>query len=127
MIEETTPVQNPNFRPWNMELNTFCMLMHLSRFAGAVFPFAGIVMPIVMWATHKDQNEVIDAHGKNILNWIISSVIYGIICAILIFIVVGIIGLIALGICSLVFTIIGAVRANNGIIYEYPLAIRFLH
>ncbi|MCF8297874.1 MAG: DUF4870 domain-containing protein [Saprospiraceae bacterium] len=118
--------KDPNYKPWGMELNTFCMLMHLSRFAGAVVPLAGLVMPIVMWATNKDQSDVVDAHGKNILNWIISSVIYAIIGGITFFFVVGIFILIALGICSLIFTIIGAVKANNGEIYTYPLAISFI-
>ena len=126
MIEENTPVQTSNFKPWNMEMNSFCMLMHLSQFAGLLVPLGGLVLPIVMWATNKDKSEIVDEHGKNILNWIISSVIYGIIGGILVLAVIGIFALIALGICSIVFTIIGAVKANNGEIYAYPLSIRFL-
>jgi hypothetical protein len=57
----------------------------------------------------------------------ISSFIYAIICGILVIFFVGIIGLIALGICSIVFIIIGAVKASKGEIYEYPLSIRFIN
>jgi uncharacterized Tic20 family protein len=33
--------------------------------------------------------------------------------------------LIALVICGIIFTIIGAVRANDGIAWSYPMSIRF--
>ena len=46
--------------------------MYLSVFANVIIPFAGIVLPVVMWATNKDQSSLIDKHGKNILNFIIS-------------------------------------------------------
>ena len=32
-----------DIRPWNMDTNSFCMLMHLSQFASSVFPLAGII------------------------------------------------------------------------------------
>jgi uncharacterized Tic20 family protein len=63
---------DPDFRPWNMDLSSYCMLMHLSQFAGIIVPFGGIALPIIMWATNKDKSSIIDQHGKNILNWMIS-------------------------------------------------------
>ncbi len=118
--------EKPDFKPWGMEINQFCMLLHLSQFAGYVVPMAGTVLPIIMWATNKDQSELIDKHGKNILNWMISSFIYMIVGFILAFVFIGIPLLIALAICSIIFIIIGAVKANDGIIYKYPLAIDFI-
>lgn len=114
------------FRPWGMELKTYCMLMHLSQFAGYIIPFGGLIMPIVMWTTNKDQSEVIDQHGKNIVNWMISLIIYAVIGGVLAFIIVGIFVLIAVGICSIIFTIMGAVKASNNEIYKYPLTIDFI-
>ena len=110
---------------WGMPENTFCMLMHLSQFASCVLPGAGIVLPIVMWATNKDQSPVIDQHGKNLLNFIISMFIYIFASIILIFVIVGIITTIALVIVGFVFPIIAAVKANNGEYWPYPLCIRF--
>jgi uncharacterized Tic20 family protein len=43
-----------------------------------------------------------------------------------VFVLVGILLLIALGIVAIVFPIIGAVKANNGELWEYPLTIKFL-
>lgn len=125
-VLDDKPQNEENIRPWDMELNTFNMLMHLSQFAGYLVPFAGFVLPIIMWTTQKDKSPSIDAHGKNIINFMISFIIYAIICGILSLIVIGIFGLIALAICSIIFVVIGAVRANEGTVYEYPLTIKFL-
>ncbi len=123
--EESNSPGQEEVRPWGMDLNAFCMLMHLSQFAGAIVPLAGFIMPIVMWSTQKEKSEVIDAHGKNIVNFMLSISLYSVICLILSLIIIGIFGFIVLGIASLVFIIIGSVRANDGIIYEYPLTIKF--
>ena len=117
---------DPDFRPWNMELSSYCMLMHLSQFAGIIVPFGGIALPIIMWATNKDKSSIIDQHGKNILNWMISFYIYVSISAILILLIVGIFALIALGVIAVIFAIIGAIKANNNEIFNYPLTITFI-
>ena len=115
-----------NFRPWDMDLKSFTILMHLSVFAGMIIPMGGIVLPLVMWLTNKDKSSLIDAHGKNIMNWMISSFIYAIASVILIIVGIGILMIIALVILSLVFTIMGAVKASNGEVFKYPLAIEFI-
>ena len=115
-----------NFRPWDMDLKSFTILMHLSVFAGMIIPMGGIVLPLVMWLTNKDKSSLIDAHGKNIINWMISSFIYAIVSMILILVGIGILMIIALVILSLVFTIMGAVKASNGEVFKYPLAIEFI-
>jgi len=115
-----------NFRPWGMDEKQYLLLMHLSQFAGYVFPLAGIILPIVMWSTNKDFSKHIDEHGKMIINFMISFFIYFIISFILVFVFIGFFLLIILGICSIVFTIIGAIRANEGRFYRYPLTIDFI-
>ena len=102
------------------------MLMHLSQFAGIIVPFGGIALPIIMWATNKDKSSIIDQHGKNILNWMISFYIYVSISAILILLIVGIFAVIALCLVAVIFAIIGAIKANNKEIFNYPLTIQFL-
>lgn len=124
--EKITDKKGAEFKPWGMEQNQFCMLLHLSQLASYAIPLAGIVLPIVMWATNKDQSELVDKQGKNILNWIISCFIYIAISLILSFVLIGIPLLIIVGICSLIFTIIGAIKANDGIIYKYPLTMTFI-
>ena len=117
---------DPNFRPWDMEVSSYCMLMHLSQFAGIIIPFGGIALPIIMWASNKDKSSIIDQHGKNILNWMISFYIYVSISAFLILLIVGIFALIALCLVAVIFAIIGAIKANNKEIFNYPLSITFI-
>lgn len=114
------------FRPWGMETKQFCMLMHLAQFAGYIIPFAGLILPIVMWASNKDQSDEVDRHGKAILNWIISLFVYSIVTFILVFFFIGIILIFALFALSILFPILGAVKAGNGEYYDYPLAINFI-
>lgn len=107
------------------EERTFSMLMHLSQFLGLLIPFAGFIAPLVMWLIKKDESSYIDAQGKVVMNWVISALIWGIICFILTFVLIGAFLFIALGICHIVFTIMGAIRANDGVVQNYPLTIKF--
>ena len=124
MTEETNT--GNGYKPWGMEVNQFCMLMHLAGFAGYIIPFAGLALPIIMWATNKDQSPLVDEHGKNIVNWIISSIIYVTICSILVIVFIGFFLLLAFALISILFTVLAAIKASNGEVYKYPLAITFL-
>jgi uncharacterized Tic20 family protein len=55
-----------------------------------------------------------------VLNWIATSLVYGLICFILTFVFVGILGFIALGIATIIFALVGGVKANDGELWEYP-------
>ncbi|MBI9072678.1 MAG: DUF4870 domain-containing protein [Melioribacteraceae bacterium] len=55
-----------------------------------------------------------------------SVLIYGIIGVILVFLLIGIFVLIALGLFVLIVTIIGAIKANEGVRYRYPLNLRLI-
>lgn len=102
------------------------MFLHLSQLAGLVVPVAGLVIPIVLWQTQKEKMPGLDAHGKMITNWIISSIIYLFVSAILSIILIGLLGIFAVVIMGIVFPIIGGLKANNGELWEYPLTIKFL-
>lgn len=108
----------------NMDSRTYCMVMHLTQFCSFLLPILGWVVPLIMWLTRSDDS-FIDQNGRVIANWIISAFIYSIICFLLMFIVIGIFLFVALLICSIVFTIMGAIRANDGVVRNYPMAIRF--
>ncbi|WP_334078458.1 DUF4870 domain-containing protein [Microbulbifer sp. M83] len=108
-----------------MDKNTFLMLMHLSQLTGFFLPVAGFALPIIMWATNKDQSVEIDRHGKVILNWMISLIIYALICSILVFVVIGILGFFVLLLVEVIFVVIAAVKASEGELWQYPLSIKF--
>jgi uncharacterized Tic20 family protein len=102
------------------------MFLHLSQLAGLIVPFAGIIVPVVIWQTQKDKMPALDAHGKMVTNWMISALIYSAVSVILMFVLVGFLTMLTVIIMAIVFPIIGAVKANNGELWEYPLTIKFL-
>lgn len=116
----------------NMSLQTpehkqMGLLLHLSQLANVFLFPVGVIVPIVIWQTQKEKIPALDAHGKMVVNWMISSTIYGFISVILIFaFFIGLIPLLALAICGIIFPIVGGIKANNGELWEYPLTIKFL-
>jgi hypothetical protein len=101
------------------------MLLHLSMLAGFVVPFGGFIAPILIWQLKKTDLPGLDAHGKNAVNWIISAVIYGLVCAILCFVFIGFLLLPILGVLAVAFPIVAGIKANNGEVWKYPGAIAF--
>ena len=105
--------------------NTWAMILHFSIFSGFIIPMAGLIAPIIIWQIKKSEMPGIDAHGKVVTNWIISSIIYGIVSIILSAVVIGIPLLLLLGVLTIIFPIIGGIKANNGEVWEYPITIKF--
>ena len=68
----------------------------------------------------------LDAHGKMVVNWIISSLIYWVVSGVLSIVLIGFLGMLALIVMGIVFPIVGGIKANNGEFWEYPLTIKFL-
>lgn len=121
---------NMQYQP-NMSLQTpehrqMGLFLHLSQFANVIFFPLGIIAPIVIWQTQKDKIPALDAHGKMVTNFMISMTIYAFVTFILMFVLIGFLLLPVLAIIGIVFPIIGAVKANNGEFWEYPLTIKFL-
>lgn len=109
------------------EERTFGLLAHLLALAGYVFPFGNIIGPLVIWLMKKDQYPFVDDQGKESLNFQISMMIYMAVSAVLILIGIGIVLVPAVALVDLIFVIIAATQANQGIAYRYPLCIRFIN
>jgi uncharacterized Tic20 family protein len=138
-----------DIKPWNMDINSFCMLMHLSQFASSFFPLAGIIMPIIMWQQFKKDSSAIHENGKQIMNFMLTTFLVGIVFTLGIVAVVmtlftnaasdqspalfSAMGLITIlifaagfGIAYVVFIILAAIKAYHGHVGKYPLTIRFI-
>jgi uncharacterized protein len=109
-----------------LDLNNYRALMHGSQFASFILPFAGFVAPIVLWLLAKDHYPEVDVEGKQILNWLISEMIYITVSFILCFVVIGIPLLIAIVLVGLIFPLIGTIEATQGKSYKYPMTIEFV-
>ena len=102
------------------------MFLHLAQLANVILFPVGIIVPIIIWQTQKDKVPGLDAHGKMVVNWMISSTIYAIVSIVLMFVIIGFLTILAVMIMGIVFPIIGGIKANNGELWEYPLTIKFL-
>lgn len=105
---------------------TWGMLCHISSLSGFIIPFGNVIAPLVIWMVKKDEFPLVADQGKEVVNFQISLTIYLLISAVLIILLIGIPLLIGLGLFDLIVTIIGAMKANEGVKYRYPLAIRFI-
>ena len=114
---------------WSLILDkntrTWAMILHLSVLAGFVIPFAGLVAPILIWQLKKDEMPELDAHGKVVTNFLISMFIYGVVAGLLCIVLIGIPIVIALSVIGIVFPIVGGIKANDGVVWNYPLMIQF--
>jgi hypothetical protein len=109
------------------EDKTWGMACHLAALAGLVIPFGNVVGPLVVWLMKKNESAFIDDQGKESLNFQISASIYMLVAALSMFVLIGFILLPIVALATLIMTIVGAIRANNGEQYRYPLTIRFVN
>jgi uncharacterized Tic20 family protein len=113
--EHETNLNTSSDKLWNV-------LLHLSPILGL-----GLIGPLVVYlVTRNDAGSSIPDHARETLNFHISMFIYVMISAILCLVFIGVFLLFACALASIVFAIIGAVRASDGVVYRYPLCIRLV-
>jgi len=118
-------------RQWAMFAHLSALLGGLitAGWAGSIGCFLG---PLVIWLIKKETMPFVDDQAKEALNFNIT--LAGIMLILFLFglLTLGIGFLIALplmaiiGIAALVFIIIAAIKANDGVRYRYPLALRLI-
>src|SRR6266436_3122217 len=104
-----TPTSSADIRTWNV-------LCHASALLGFFFQWAGQILA-----------PLIDAHGKESVNFQLTILIYSVISGILCLVLIGFVLLAILHVLNVVFVIIASIRASEGKFYRYPLTIRFLN
>ncbi|WP_426430205.1 DUF4870 domain-containing protein [Winogradskyella sp. HB-48] len=107
--------------------NQLLVVTHLSQMLTYITGFGGLIVPLILWATQKDRVDGMDAHGKAIVNFQLSIIVYCLISVPLILLFgLGILLLILIGILSFVMPIINAIKASNGELPSYPLSLGFI-
>jgi hypothetical protein len=109
------------------EDNQLLVITHLSQLLSLITGFGGLIVPLIIWATQKNDVEQMDEQGKDIINFQISLIIYAIICIPLCLIIIGFFGFIILWLLNLIMPIVNAINASNGAPTRYPLTIKFLN
>ncbi len=102
------------------------LFAHLSALAGLVIPFGNVLGPLIVWQVKKDTLPFAADQGKEALNFNITMTIAFIISALLVVVLVGFLLMPLIGLAWLVFTVLGAIKANNGEAYRYPFALRLI-
>lgn len=113
------PFSDADARMW-------AMFTHLSALPGSFVVIGSIVLPLVIWQIQKEKSAFVDFHGKEAVNFNITIAIAAAVSFLLMLILIGIFLIWVVGLVWLVFTIIAAVKANNGEYYKYPVSIRFI-
>ncbi len=140
----------------NNKQNTNAFLIHLSAFAGFIFPFGHIITPLIAWQTLKERSEFLDEQGKEAVNFNISYTLYSFLLTLtfipfafgsflrdinhfdnfsinLDFNSHNFLGLIGFGtVASIIYligialVIIASLKAKEGESYKYPFTIKFI-
>jgi len=105
---------------------TWGMLAHLTAFSGFLIPFGNIIAPLVVWLVKRDQSQFVGDQGKESLNFNISVLLAGAVCAVLVFVFIGILMGVALFFYWLAMTIVAGIKASEGIRYRYPFTLRLI-
>ncbi len=126
---------------------TYAMMLHLILFV----PYVGWLISLIMWGARRSKSPLIDAHGKGVLNMLLSTLIYCLIFGLAVFLIaslfvqsapvqprpvkfsdsfvisilIGFLLLVIYGTLCFIFLIVSAVNANKGKAPSYPIAFRF--
>jgi uncharacterized Tic20 family protein len=113
-------------------------LIHISALASYIFPFGGVLAPLIIWQVKKNESTYLDEQGKAAVNFNLSFTLYSFIFGLSIFSTfffnfpnfVGLFGSISLiaiiGIVRFIFIVMAAIKANNNEYFKYPLTIEFI-
>lgn len=107
--------------------NQLLVATHLSQLLDYITGFGGLIVPLVLWFCNKESVMNMDNHGKSIINFQLSIIIYSLVSIPLIFFFgLGILTLIAVGIIAFVFPIVNAIKVNNGEGVYYPFSLQII-
>ncbi|HKE93070.1 MAG TPA: DUF4870 domain-containing protein [Povalibacter sp.] len=109
------------------EERNWAVFCHLAALLGTMaWGFGSILGPLIVWLIKKDSMPFVDDQGKESLNFQITVFLAGLVGLALVWLFIGIPLLIALAIADLVFIIIAAIKASEGVAYRYPINLRLI-
>lgn len=134
--------------------NGDAFIIHISGFVSYIFLLGGIIAPFLIWKLKKENNEYIDHHAKEAINFNISFVLYNILIVLCFipfvilkllhtntlnfgalddlisipfqFPLLGVSVFFLLTVIKVAFIIIAALKANKGEYYTYPFSFKFI-
>jgi uncharacterized Tic20 family protein len=109
------------------EVRKWAMICHIIALVGLLGNGIGfLIAPLIVWLIKREDHPFIDQQGKEAVNFQITMFIILFISLILALVVIGFLFMIIIAFLMTIFPIIGAIRANEGNDYKYPISIRFI-
>lgn len=100
------------------------VMTHLSGLSGYIIPLAGVIVPLIIWMTRKDE-PVISAIARQAVLLNVAIVVAFGLTAILLLTVILIpavfLAWFVLGCAAVGLPVYGAIKANDGTYYRYPV------
>jgi uncharacterized Tic20 family protein len=125
MLGATPPVFDP--KPSKDEA-LIALFIHLGGALGSATAYIGVpggslLVPLILWLAKKDGSRFIDDQGKEVLNF---QICVFVVSWALILTCIGAPLAWVVNLVALVLGIVGAIKANDGIAYRYPLNLRMI-
>lgn len=109
------------------EARKWATIVHIIALVGLLGNGIGFLLgPLIVWLLKKEDHPFIDEQGKESVNFQITMCIIMFVCFLLSFAMIGIPLLIIGAIVMTVLPIVASVKANEGVHYRYPFALRFI-
>ncbi len=86
----------------------------------------GFLPSLVIWLVFKDRGRFTNVEAKEALNFQITILIAYVVGAILSLVLIGALISLAAWVVSIVFSILGFLKAKDGVSYRYPFALRLI-
>lgn len=143
MNEQAPPTERLSDPSADSSLRTYALFNHLagivSVFSGGI-PLGGLIATLILWRIKCKESAFLDDHGREAVNFQISQLLFivgGIVAATVFSLVtlgfgavivapLAILGSIALMILNIIGCVRGAVAANKGEYYRYPMCWRVI-
>jgi uncharacterized Tic20 family protein len=137
-MNETATAPPPATSTPSDEEKKWALFAHLSIMVGGLVTFGwaasfgSFIGPLIIWLIQKDKMPFVADQAKEALNFGITLTLA---CFVLLMLTIFSLGLgalitvpafMAIGIAALVLVIIAALKANEGVAYRYPVALRLV-
>lgn len=115
-----TGQDEPTLVPPSSEDRTLAILSHILTIVG------GFIAPLVIYLIKKNESAYVTAHARESLNFQLTLIIAYIVSFMLWLVFIGLFITWLIFIGQIVLVIMATIRAAEGRLYRYPVAIRFI-
>jgi uncharacterized Tic20 family protein len=124
-VDDLVIIENPNHEKIQRK---WMLMIHATQFLGFIIPLGNVLFPLFIWIQKGNDNPIYDNHGKAVINFQGSLLLYIIISLLLFFLIPGYnyfltVALVLFGIITATLNIRSALGSST---CRYPLSIPFL-